>query len=353
SAQPIKKRDGSLLVKIDVEDTGIGIAKEKRHLIFDEFTQAEDDIEKKYGGTGLGLTISKKMAHLLEGDLFLESKENNGSTFTLQVPLRAVSTKEILNKKQEADKIKPNLQIVVIDDDPALLKLNTMVLEQQGFAVHAFKNASHALEVLQKISYDIIITDIQMPVMNGFRFLELLKTEKSYSYKDQPVIAITGRQDLKKEYYTKAGFKHVVYKPYEPNALLSVIHNVFNDIIPDTQRTSATKIDPNSLYDLTSLKKILDNDEALNEIIEAFIGSTHTDLYNIENHIKENNLENTKKTAHKMISMFRQIKAERVVPILEMLESIDNKVTPEDLNDYFKNLKENIDAIFKTLKKPV
>src|SRR5690606_37228904 len=98
-----------------------------------------EDIEKKYGGTGLGLTISKKMAHLLQGDLFLDSKEHNGSTFTLQIPLKTASTKEVLNKKQEADKIKSNLQIIVIDDDPALLKLNTMVLEQQGFAVHAFK----------------------------------------------------------------------------------------------------------------------------------------------------------------------------------------------------------------------
>src|SRR5690606_26703666 len=106
SARPIKKRNDSLLVKIDVEDTGIGIAKEKRHLIFDEFTQAEEDTEKKYGGTGLGLTISKKMAHLLEGDLFLESKENTGSTFTLQIPLKITSTKDVLNKKQEVDKIK-------------------------------------------------------------------------------------------------------------------------------------------------------------------------------------------------------------------------------------------------------
>lgn len=353
SARPIKKRNDSLLVKIDVEDTGIGIAREKRHLIFDEFTQAGDDIEKKYGGTGLGLTISKKMAHLLHGDLFLESKENNGSTFTLQIPLKITSPKEVLNKKQEPDKIRLNIQIVVIDDDPALLKLNTMVLEQQGFTVHAFKNASHALEVLHKITYDVIITDIQMPVMNGFRFLELLKTEKNHSYKDQPVIAITGRHDLKKEYYTKAGFKHVIYKPYEPNALLSVINNVFSAIIPDTQSASATKIDLNSLYDLTGLKKILDNDEALNEIIEAFIDSTHTDLYNIENHIKEYNLEDIKKTAHKMISMFRQIKAGQVVPILEMLESVDNKITPEELNNYFKNLKENINAIFRTLKTPV
>ena len=117
--------------------------------------------------------------------------------------------------------------------------------------------------------------------------------------------------------------------------------------------TSAVKIKPNTLYDLTSLKKILDNDEALNEIIGAFIDSTHTDLYNIENYIKEGSPVDIKKTAHKMISMFRQIKAERVVSILEMLESMDNKVTSEELNQHFKKLKENISEIFETLKTPV
>lgn len=190
----IQKKDNSLLVNIDVEDTGIGIKEEKQSLIFDEFTQAEDTIEKKYGGTGLGLTISMKLAQLLNGNLFLESTENIGSTFTLKIPLKFSLHKSLA---QPEVTIK-DLSVIVIDDDPVLLKLNTITLQRQGFIVYSFKNASKALENINKIHYDLIITDIQMPIMNGFRFLELLKTKKEYLYNNQPIIAITGRHDLKK-----------------------------------------------------------------------------------------------------------------------------------------------------------
>lgn len=343
TARGIKKNENLLVAQIDVEDTGIGIKKEKQSLIFDEFTQAEDSIEKNYGGTGLGLTISMKLAQLLNGKLFLESSENIGSTFTLQIPLKFSSHKSLNQPKT----ISKKLSIIIVDDDPVLLELNTITLQQQGFIVHSFKNASKALESIKKIDYDLIITDIQMPVMNGFRFLELLKTEKKYLYKNQPIIAITGRHDLKKEYYINSNFTDVIYKPYELQKLVSLIHQLFGHSKIMVNDIPQKKF---SNYDLSSLKNILGNDDpALQQILKTFIKSTNSELIALDKAIKENNIREIKEIAHKMISMFRQIKANNVVTILDKMENLTISEKTKILESDFKVLKENIASIFQEL----
>ncbi|UOB16251.1 hybrid sensor histidine kinase/response regulator [Abyssalbus ytuae] len=348
------KDDNTLLATITVEDTGIGIKKEKQELIFKEFTQAEDDTEKKYGGAGLGLTISKKLAQLLNGDLLLKSKENIGSKFILQIPLQTSNTKYITNDKEEKlNFLQYNFQIVVVDDDPVLLELNSTVLKQHGIKVTSFKNASDALEKLHSLSYNLIITDIQMPVMNGFRFLEILKTKKEHAYKNQPVVAVTGRHDLEKSHYLKAGFSEVVYKPYTPDDLLLVIEKIFNTQSVIKNGFDNKKEPPfyNALFNLTPLRKMLDNDEeAVQQIIETFILNTNAELQKMHFYIKEKKIQNVKEGAHKMISMFRQIEARNVVEILDKLEHIDLKSDNKNIESQFKKLKKRIHAVFNALE---
>ena len=351
SAKTIKKENNIPLVSITVEDTGIGIRKEKQSIIFKEFTQAEENTEKKYGGTGLGLTISKKLAQLLNGDLFLESSENMGSKFTLQFPLKISKNKEV-TKETLPVKIPENLNVIIVDDDPALLKLNKLILKQNGLNVYNFENASKALEKINTIEYDLIITDIQMPIMNGFRFFELLKTNKKYGYQNQPIIAITGRHDIIKKHYLDEGFADVIYKPYEPSSILNIIEKLFNKIeLPKNNDSNKIQEKPNSLYDLSSLKNMLENDEdAIQQILDIFIGNTKSDLIKIENDIKEENIENIKEYAHKMLSMFRQIKADSVVEILNKMQHLNTNTDFKKLEIDFKKLERNINSIIKELE---
>ena len=351
SAKTIKKENNIPLVSITVEDTGIGIRKEKQSIIFKEFTQAEENTEKKYGGTGLGLTISKKLAQLLNGDLFLESSENMGSKFTLQFPLKISKNKEV-TKETLPVKIPENLNVIIVDDDPALLKLNKLILKQNGLNVYNFENASKALEKINTIEYDLIITDIQMPIMNGFRFFELLKTNKKYGYQNQPIIAITGRHDIIKKHYLDEGFADVIYKPYEPSSILNTIEKLFIKIeLPKNNDSNKIQEKPNSLYDLSSLKNMLENDEdAIQQILDIFIGNTKSDLIKIENDIKEENIENIKEYAHKMLSMFRQIKADSVVEILNKMQHLNTNTDFKKLETDFKKLERNINSIIKELE---
>lgn len=134
-----------------------------------EFTQANSTIERQYGGYGMGLTISKKLATLMDGHISVKSELNKGSIFTLTLP---ATLKE--KPKHDPSKTIKNLTAILIDDDINLLQLLEETLQQRQIFTHKFSDAETALEALKKIKFDFILTDIQLPKINGFRFLNLL-----------------------------------------------------------------------------------------------------------------------------------------------------------------------------------
>ncbi|TDE31765.1 sensor histidine kinase [Flavobacterium ranwuense] len=335
-------------VIILIEDSGIGIEEKNQQLIFEEFTQADENIEKKYGGTGLGLTISKKMTAILGGELSLKSELDKGSVFQIQIPLQFDDSiqKELNNNPSEEE-----FTAIIIDDDEGLLKLTTEVLKQHHFNVIPFNNAHEALHWIKNNSFDFIITDIQMPVMDGFSFLKELQNTPDSNYKKQPIIAVTGKSDLDLERYKKAGFTTVVRKPYSPKTLLKIIKAILNnDEIPIglKNRTDATKTD--KLYSLKALKSFLPNEkQALTEVLESFIASTKENLGNLEQAISLENFIEIKNIAHKMGPMFKQIQANEISTILDHLELDDFTIAAIKIHS--ENLKDKIDRLFSLLEK--
>ena len=145
----------------------------KQQLIFEEFTQANDSIEKNYGGTGLGLTISKKIVEILGGELSMNSVLGKGSVFEIQLPL--LFDTSVLKEIPSVTIPNTGLTAIVIDDDVNLLNLISEVLKQNNYKVLPFQSASKALEIIKNTHFDIVITDIQMPETDGFLFLEELQ----------------------------------------------------------------------------------------------------------------------------------------------------------------------------------
>lgn len=330
---------------IRVEDSGIGIEKDKQQLIFEEFTQANNNIEKKYGGTGLGLTISKKMVEILGGKLSLESEFGKGSTFQITLPLE-FEDNAFKKEKITAIPHPNNLSAIVIDDDVNLLSLTVEVLKQHHYNVVFFTDARKALKIIKTHPFDFIITDIQMPEMDGFSFLEALK--KDVHYKNQPVIAVTGRTDFGEHVYKNAGFTTALRKPYSPKILLNVIRSVFdkseillNEELEENGQPSA--------YSLTSLKAFLPNeDEALKEVLVAFLNSTIESLKHLELSFAEKNLVEFKETAHRMYPMFKQIKAEEIASILQ---DFDLKVLSDDEIRYnLEVLNLKVESLFNLIR---
>lgn len=335
---------------ITIEDSGIGIEKENQKLVFEEFAQANESIEKQYGGTGLGLAICQKIISILGGKLKLESTFGKGSTFKIKLPLLFVTTESVAdNLPKEIVQISKKLTFIVVDDDTNLLNLTSTVLKQQNHQVFSFTRAAEALDAIQNTLFDFIITDIQMPEIDGFLFVEKLKSQTNSFYKNQPIIAITGRTDLDFSVYAKAGFTTVIKKPYSPKILLETIQRVLdNDFLSD--KIVKTKEETSSKsYSLTTLKEFLGNDnDASKEFITSFIESTKQNLNILENAVQKKNIAEINSIAHRIAPMFRQIQAQEIGGILKALEqdNLDNS----DLESLYNALKTKIDLLFDTLK---
>ena len=335
-----------LIAKIEVTDTGIGIAKEKQYLIFKEFTQADSDTEKKFGGHGLGLTISKKLAELLQGSLKLHSKLGEGSTFIFQLPL------EITNTVREADKempyMAPKLRMLIIDDDTSLLHMLRELAESMGITAHIFSNFL-SIEKDSHLAYDIVLTDIQMPQVTGFEVLKRLRSGKYDHYTDQPIIAMTGRRDLEPESYTSVGFTQVLQKPFTKGELVATLKLLGiatakarkkEEVIAESQQTP-------TLYNLDIIHSFLGkNGDAIYEVLQTFLNDTRTNMQLLQEAVSTNDFDQINHVAHRMLPMFRQLKVKDSVLILEELElATTENMNSETLSQSLQQLKTKVKAL--------
>ncbi len=351
SARILRKDNDIYTAVITVTDSGIGIKKEKQELIFKEFTQAEESTEKKYGGYGLGLTISKKLADLLGGSIRLESQGDKGSTFSLQLPLER-STSPPETQKKAAQLSVAGLSILILDDDRAMLELLEDVCHNAGIKAHVF-NDFKDIGRGPDLTYDLVLTDIQMPFINGFEVLEKLRSTAYPHYIDQPIIAMTGRKDLKQEVYEQAGFAAVLSKPFSKNQLMQLLGQLFPQTITEPSQmvpASSPNTTRSSLFSLEVLHSFLgDQEEAINEVLYTFRADTRKNMKLLKAGVSTNNYAQINQTAHRMLPMFRQLKATGSVVILERLELIEKEPEASKLKANFDALGEEIATLLQAV----
>ncbi|MFC0778203.1 hybrid sensor histidine kinase/response regulator [Flavobacterium sp. HJSW_4] len=340
---------------ISIQDTGIGIEKANQKLVFEEFAQANESIEKQYGGTGLGLSICQKIISILGGNLSLESIFGKGSTFVIQLPLLFDNSQTIpvVEFKPKKGKKTKKQTFIVVDDDINLLNLTSGVLRQEQHQVFSFTNPAKALETIQTTSFDFVITDIQMPEIDGFLFLEKLRELPETVFKNQPVIALTGRTDLDLSVYKNAGFTTVIKKPYSPKILLETIQHILDhEEIPETESTENSKKDDSQIYSLETLKDFLGQDEAaLKEVLKSFVETTIENLGFLKAAVQEKNHDEIKSIAHRIAPMFKQIQANEIGELLKDLEKED--LNTIDIKATYEDLTQKIEVLFKELKQEI
>lgn len=345
-AEEIEKRDNASKIQISVIDTGIGISKEKQQLIFNEFTQAETEIAHKFGGSGLGLAISKKLTELLGGTLKVASVLDEGSTFILTLPLK--NSNRILSKPlTETSNSFKNLKVVIIDDDDALRALLQEIFEQMDITSKTFNSYQNFASAAKEIDFDFILTDIQMPNTDGFSVLKSLKEGKIDSYKNQPVIAMTGSREHGRDFYLEKGFSEMLSKPFSKQALVKVLKEIFKYQPEFSEESGFEKIKQTETFtseefDLSLLKSFLSTPQALEEVLLIFNVQTEKDLQQIKQCMSENDLETIKEIAHRMLTMFRQVKAKNVIPILEIMEEYSEDKIENEIKKDFERLTLNI-----------
>ena len=331
-------KDDIYEIGVAVTDTGIGIKEEQQEHIFNEFTQANDEISKFYGGFGLGLHISQKLARLLNGKIYLESEEGKGSTFTLRFLAEKVVERTRTTPIITSDKRAEDINIVVIDDDQSILSLITELLKQKKIGAITFTNGKEALSALEKLPFDLVITDIQLPEMNGFHFVTLFN--EKYAVAPLPVLAITGRRDVPESFYTKSGFSGILPKPFTPEKFYEKLKVFFPNLNTEVEHKPIMVMPYNNTNGYTPevLESFMGDDiEGIVGIYKHFLSETEENLQKLEASAKVQDYATIKSIAHKMTSMFAQINAQRESEILIVLNKVDKEV-PEDLEEKIKNL---------------
>ena len=331
-------KDDIYEIGVAVTDTGIGIKEEQQEHIFNEFTQANDEISKFYGGFGLGLHISQKLARLLNGKIYLESEEGKGSTFTLRFLAEKVVERTRTTPIITSDKRAEDINIVVIDDDQSILSLITELLKQKKIGAITFTNGKEALSALEKLPFDLVITDIQLPEMNGFHFVTLFN--EKYAVAPLPVLAITGRRDVPESFYTKSGFSGILPKPFTPEKFYEKLKVFFPNLNTEVEHKPIMVMPYNNTNGYTPevLESFMGDDiEGIAGIYKHFLSETEENLQKLEASAKVQDYATIKSIAHKMTSMFAQINAQRESEILIILNKVDKEV-PEDLEEKIKNL---------------
>jgi two-component system, sensor histidine kinase len=215
-----------MLLRFRIRDSGIGIQKQQAALLFKPFSQADGSTSRRFGGTGLGLYLSKKLAQILGGDLILETSESGkGSTFLLTIPVTVSRILHASKSSQKSIVSQPvhHLKILVVDDSLDNRVLLERYLSRLGHEIICAENGRQAVETALGGEYDMVLMDIQMPEMDGFQALEKLR-EKKYG---KPVVALTAyAMKGDREICLKKGFDDYLVKPVSRESLAEVLRKV-------------------------------------------------------------------------------------------------------------------------------
>jgi PAS domain S-box-containing protein len=230
SVQHVEQDAGSVLVRIAVRDTGIGISGDALAKIFTPFTQEDGSITRKFGGTGLGLSISRRLAEHMGGTISAESSQGIGSCFTLSLPFTLpldVSGNCTASQKTTIKMDSPPLRILLAEDDHINIAMGTSLFRKSGHDFIVVENGEECLAELERGSFDIVLMDIQMPVMNGEETLREIRRRELGTDFHQPVIALTAHALRgERERFLDEGFDGYVSKPLEVTELIDEMKRV-------------------------------------------------------------------------------------------------------------------------------
>jgi hypothetical protein len=370
-----KKEDKTYWIQLDVEDTGIGISSEYVDKIFESFTQAGTDTARKYGGTGLGLTISKQLVTLMHGEVSVKSELGKGTTFTVLLPLEesAVQVAEVKNTVvDEATMQRLNkVSLLLVEDN----EFNRMVAEDTlkdvipGIIIDIAVNGKEAVERVQRENYDVVLMDIQMPVMDGVTATKTIRNTLPKPICDVKIIAMTAnvlQEDVQQ--YLDAGMNAYVSKPFQTEELLLKMATMIEHKVLESEQKKVVKEVlapaapapqlpplPDHVTDMAFLKQFTSgNVEKMNKYINMFLENAPRLLANIEDSLKVKDYSSLKIAAHSLKPQLSYMGVKEDVSHIFLLEQTAGESAHyERLPELVPPLKRVCDKAFEELRAAV
>jgi len=383
----LQEIENAPFIRFDVEDTGIGIPKDKQEEIFETFVQADNSNSREFGGTGLGLAISKRLAELLGGQLTMTSKAEKGSVFSLIIPAGVDVTKQpfldrqnitghIVTGNGQSRQVEFSGNILVAEDARTNQVLIKSLLKRLGLQVTIAEDGNKAVQEAMSKQFDLIFMDIEMPNMNGYEAAKAIRKEGLKT----PIIALTAyamKGDDEKCF--AAGCDDYISKPIEHKKLLNIlgkylsigdgnmdrrINSVKSDIeqlnqlCSETASSETSRTEPvDEQYgefpvDFATIKKIYDDEEILRETVKVFLEDAPQTVELLAEAITAGDSKNVKMYAHKLRGLARHVAARKLSDMLYPLETKAREAELEGAEVLFADIRTEFDKLKSFLSQP-
>jgi len=374
-AKLIEQSDYDATVRITVTDTGIGIPAEKIDQLFEPFTHADASTTRKFGGSGLGLSISKKLITMMAGQIGVASELGKGSTFWFVLKLKKTSaavqkssaTEEYRSKAGLVDKNpipvgeKINIstsnakaQILLVEDNLVNQKLAVKMLDKLGLRTDLAENGKFALEMLKKQRYDLVLMDVQMPEMDGIETTKHIRTKKSFPLNEHVTIIAMTAYAMKgdRERCLAAGMDDYLSKPIRQDELSRVISKW---LFAETKHITGLKVKKNEssgkIWERENLLEALGGDEEfLSELIDIFVVETPKQFQMLNEGLKKVDFAFIERAAHTIKGSAGNIRAARLQHMASRLERAGKEHNLEEAKMLSTTTEQEFEKLMGVLK---
>jgi len=359
------------MLRFSIRDTGIGIPADKIGLIFDKFSQVDASTTRQFGGTGLGLAISKQLAELMGGQTGVNSKEGEGSEFWFTANLEKQS-KAARNQPSSSDELTGKrglimknifaaykMRILLVEDNITNQQVAVGILMQLGLTVDSVADGQEALTALETIAYDLVLMDVQMPVMDGYEATARIRDPQSMVLNHNiPVIAMTANaMTSDREKCLKAGMNDYISKPVSPNVIVEVL-NKWLPIQKDASKQSPKqKISDTigktalSVWNKEAmLKRLMGNEDLAMTIITIFIDDMPKLIMQLEQFIDNGNVQGVERQAHTINGATANVGGEALREIAITIEKAGKAGNMDAARSQIQELKRRFDCLEKEIR---
>ncbi|HEU5147389.1 MAG TPA: ATP-binding protein [Chryseosolibacter sp.] len=335
----VERQKAGCVVKIQVIDTGVGVPSDKLDKIFESFSQADASVTRKYGGSGLGLTIVKQLVELQRGTIEVRSEEHKGSNFIVRIPYAFAKSHRVKKTAEPAVPLLSNrkldgMKVLLVEDNDINRLYAKSILNQWNCNVDIAENGLVAIEKIKYNFYDVVLMDVQMPVMDGYEATRAIRIMDSHM-RHAPIVALTAnatKTDIEK--CLSSGMNDYLPKPFTPDDLYRKIAGEMNIKVQKGTALRKMQAPAKSGFDLAYLRSISDNNrDFLQEMIDTFVQSIPPVLQEMQQSLKDENWKKLSRLAHQIKPSFSLLGMETLrKTVFYIEENADQKTNLPDVS---------------------